>query len=193
MSSKKTEEIKKWISAQVSPKRYQHIKGVAQTAKKLAVLYGLSSDKAELAGWLHDCAKELSKSEMAEWIKKGPFKLDVDEIGIPALWHPHAGASIALEKWGIKDAQILEAIRCHTLGSPAMSPLARVVFVADFIEPGRKFDGVTLVRKIARKSLDASVLLKCSMTIEYLLEKNMKVHGRLLDTWNYFLDVKIEK
>jgi predicted HD superfamily hydrolase involved in NAD metabolism len=193
MGSKKIPEIKKWVSAQVSPKRYQHIQGVAQTAKKLAVLYGLSPDKAELAGWLHDCAKELSKGEMADWIKKGPFKLDLDEIRIPALWHPHAGASIALKKWGIKDAQVLEAIRRHTLGSPAMSPLASVLFVADFIEPGRKFDGVTLVRKIAKKSLSEAVLLKCSMTISYLFEKNTKVHGRLLDTWNYFLGTKNEK
>jgi predicted HD superfamily hydrolase involved in NAD metabolism len=193
MSSKKTEEIKKWVSTQVSPKRYRHIQGVALTARKLGERYGLSSNKAELAGWLHDCAKELSKSEMAEWIKSGPFKLDPDEIRIPALWHPHAGASIAFKKWGIKDTKVLEAIRRHTLGSPAMSPLAQVLFVADFIEPDRKFDGVRLVRKIAQKSLDEAVLLKCSMTISYLLEKNMKVHGRLLDTWNYFLDSKNEE
>lgn len=163
------------------------------TARKLAERYRLPADKAEVAGWLHDSAKELSKSEMNAWMKRSPFKLDEAEKRIPALWHPHAGAAIALKQWGIKDARVLEAIRCHTLGNPAMSPLAQVVFVADFIEPNRDFEGVDLARKTARKSLREAVLLKCSMTVEYLLEKNMKIHGRLLETWNYYLDEKNEK
>ncbi len=192
MTSKKNDEIKKWVSTQVSSKRYLHIQGVVLTARKLAIRYGLSPDKAELAAWLHDCAKELPKTEMAAWIKKSPFKLDMDEIRIPALWHPHAGASIALNKWGIRDARLLDAIRRHTLGSPAMSSLAQVVFVADFIEPGRRFAGVELVRKAAKKSLTQAVLMKCSMTISHLLENNMKVHGRLLETWNSFLEQRNE-
>ena len=73
MTSKKNDEIKKWVSTQVSPKRYLHIQGVALTARKLAIRYGLSPEKAELAGWLHDCAKELPKREMAAWIKKKPL------------------------------------------------------------------------------------------------------------------------
>jgi predicted HD superfamily hydrolase involved in NAD metabolism len=192
MSAKKIEEIKKWVSIQVSSERYQHIRGVVETAKKLAVLYHLSVEKAELAGWLHDCAKELSRSEMQKWIKKSSFDLDVNEKNMPALWHPHAGASIALNQWKIKDDRILEAIRRHTLGSPTMSPLAQIVFVADFIEPGRDFSGVKLVRKVARENLNEAILLKCSMTISYLLGKKMKVHDRLLETWNWFLDKRHE-
>ena len=192
MSAKKIEQIKKWLSTQVNPERYQHIYGVAETAKKLAVLHHLSVEKAELAGWLHDCAKELSRSEMLKWIKKSSFDLDVNERKIPALWHPHAGASIALSQWKIKDVKVLEAIRRHTLGSPAMSPLAQIVFVADFIEPGRDFSGVKLVRKVARENLNEAVLLKCSMTISHLMDKKMKVHDRLLATWNRFLDKRHE-
>jgi predicted HD superfamily hydrolase involved in NAD metabolism len=193
MSKKKLIEIKQWIQGNVSPKRYEHIRGVATTTRKLAIRYHLSPEKAELAGWLHDCAKELSKSEMLYWIKKSPFRLDDTEKKIPALWHPHAGAGMALEKWKITDMQILEAIRCHTLGSPSMSLLAQIVFVGDFVEPGRTFNGISKVRSVALKSLNDAVLMKCAITISHLLSQNMKVHGRLLETWNSFLGGKIEK
>jgi predicted HD superfamily hydrolase involved in NAD metabolism len=193
MVKNKILKIKPWIKVNISPKRYEHIRGVAQTSRKLAVRYGLNPDKAELAGWLHDCAKELPKNEIFDWIKKGPSRLDAAEKNIPTLWHPHAGASIAFHRWKIKDKLILEAIRCHTLGSPTMSLLAQIVFISDFIEPGRRFDGVATARVIAKKNLNGAVLIKCSMTISHLLSQNMKIHSRLLETWNSFLGHEIEK
>jgi predicted HD superfamily hydrolase involved in NAD metabolism len=193
MLKNKLVKIKTWIKANISPKRYEHIRGVAQTSRKLAVRYGLPEDQVELASWLHDCAKELSKDEMKNWIKKGLSQLDATEQKMPALWHPHAGASIALHRWKIKNPKILEAIRCHTLGSSTMSSLAQIVFVADFIEPGRDFEGVSKVRIAAFKDLNQAVLMKCSMTISHLLSDNLKIHPRLLDTWNSFLEKKNEK
>ncbi len=179
-------EIQKWVSAQVSPPRLSHIQGVVQVAEKLAARYGLPVSKVHLAAWLHDCAKEQSKAEMMGWIKKNHGKLDQWEKALPGLWHPHAAVGIALRKWGIKDITILEAIRCHTLGNPGMGPLAQLIFIADFIEPGRSFSGVSLARKAAFESLKSGVLMKASMTIEFLLEKRMKIHPRLLETWNAF-------
>jgi predicted HD superfamily hydrolase involved in NAD metabolism len=193
MAAQKLDQIKKWVGVRVHPERYRHIRGVVATGRELAARHGLPIDKAELAGWLHDCAKELPRAEALAWIRKSPFKLDEGEKKIPALWHPHAGAAIALIQWKITDAKILEAIRYHTLGKPKMSPLAQAIFIADFIEPGRGFKGLDRVRKAARRNLREAVLLKCSMTVSYLLEKNLEVHGRLLETWKYFLDVKNEK
>lgn len=189
ITAKQLNEIKEWLRTQVSPKRYEHIQGVVRSATDLAGRYGAPVEKAQAAAWLHDCAKERSRSEMLGWIRKSPFKLDPDEKTIPALWHPHAGASIALNLWKIKDKAILQAIRCHTLGSPEMSLLAQIIFVADFIEPGRTFEGVQKTRLVAKRDLGSAVLLKCSMTIEHLLSKNMRVHARLLQTWNAFLAV----
>ncbi len=180
-------EIQRWVAGQVSPYRLKHIQGVAQTAVRLAKRYGLPEEKARLAGWLHDCAKERTRAEMERWIRKAGFRMDPVEEKMPALWHPHAGAAMALLKWRIKDKSILEAIRCHTLGSPKMDPLAQVVFVADFIEPSRHFNGVNQVRATARQSLKKGVLAKASITIRFLFEKRMKIHPRLLETWNQFL------
>ena len=186
-TDKKTLEVREWVRTQVSPYRFQHIEGVAKTAKSLAQKHHLPPRKAEWAALLHDCAKELSRAEMKRWIKKGGFKLDKAEEAMPGLWHPHAGAALAKLKWGIKDKDILEAIRCHTLGGAGMGPLARLLFVADFIEPGRRFRGVEVVRRAADSDLAEAVLLKCSMTLQFLFEKGMKVHPRLVETWNSHL------
>lgn len=187
VNSKKIHEIQAWVATQVSPYRLKHIQGVAQTSEKLAKRYGLPVEKARLAAWLHDCAKELPKQEMKRWMGKAGFKLDALEAKMPGLWHPHAGAAIALKKWGIKDKAVLDAIRCHTLGGPNMGPLSQVVFVADFIEPSRHFAGVEKARALARKGLKEGVLAKASMTIQFLFDKKMKVHPRLLETWNQLL------
>lgn len=179
-------EIQRWVSTQVSPYRLKHIQGVVQATEKLAKRLGLSLRKARLAAWLHDCAKELSRREMRAWIKKAGFRLDAQELKMPGLWHSQAGAAIARLKWGINDKAVLEAIQCHTLGSPEMGPLAQVVFVADFIEPQRKFTGVGKMRALACRNLREAILAKASMTIQFLLEKRKRIHPRLLETWNRF-------
>jgi predicted HD superfamily hydrolase involved in NAD metabolism len=179
--------IAQWMKTQVSPERYEHVRGVVRASLKLASRYQVDRKKAELAAWLHDCAKELSRESMLGWLRGSSMRLDSMERCMPGLWHPHAGAAIALRKWKIRDRSVLEAIRCHTLGRPGMDPLAQVLFVADFIEPGRNFTGVRRARQLTRKSLAEGVRVKASMTIRNLLEKGMMIHPRLMDTWNAFL------
>jgi predicted HD superfamily hydrolase involved in NAD metabolism len=179
-------KAKEWVRTQVGPERFRHIRGVARTSIRLARRHGLSSEKAEWAAWLHDCAKEWTRAEMLSWIRRAGFRMDRSERALPALWHPHAGAAAARLKWGIRDRDLLEAIRCHTLGGPGMGPLAQAVFVADFIEPGRDFRGVVEARKAVRSGLRAGVRAKASLTLGFLLSKNVKIHPRLLETWNSF-------
>jgi predicted HD superfamily hydrolase involved in NAD metabolism len=184
------QSIQNWVKTQVSPRRFEHILGVAKTAKLLATRHGQSVSNALLAAWLHDCAKELPKSEMKSWLRKSHFRLDDEEKEMPVLWHPHVAASIAFNKWGVRNLGVLEGIRCHTLGHPRMGSLAQLIFVADFIEPGREFYGVDVVRLAAKKSLTNAVSMKASMTIKFLLEKKMRIHPRLLETWNSFLKLE---
>jgi predicted HD superfamily hydrolase involved in NAD metabolism len=179
--------ISGWVRGQVSFKRFKHIQGVVKTSLKLASKYNIDFKKAQLAGWLHDCAKELPRETMLRWLQGTSFKLDSMEKGMPGLWHPHVGAAIALKKWKIKDNSVLQAIRCHTLGRPGMDRLAQIVFIADFIEPGRDFIGVGRVRKIALRGLADGVCIKALTTVQHLFENRMMIHSRLVDTWNYFL------
>jgi len=119
--------------------------------------------------------------------------LDPMEKEMPALWHPHAGAAAAYLEWNVRDTSVLQAIRCHTLGHLRMRPLAQVLFVADFIEPGRRFPGIEEARRKSGSNLREGILAKASMTIGYLLQKRLTIHPRLLETWNFFKGIANEK
>ncbi len=176
-----------WVKTLVKADRYLHIQGVVEASTMLADQHGLTIEKVALAAWLHDCAKELTREKMLWWIGKGPFHLDRVERQMPGLWHPHAGASMAYHHWKIRDRSILEAIRCHTLGQADMGTIAQAVFVGDFIEKGRRFIGLNKARKAAAQGLREGVLCKASMTMVFLTNKKMRIHPRLVETWNGFL------
>src|SRR6185369_7080414 len=142
MKSPKITDVEKWVKTQVSARRFAHIRGVVSEARKLARANGIPEEKAVLAAWFHDCAKEWTREKMLEALKGSSFKLDALEKKMPGLWHPHAGAATAYKMWKVRDAGILEAVRCHTLGGPKMGPLAQVLFVADFVEPGRVYEEI---------------------------------------------------
>ncbi len=184
----KLDEIRDWVRTHAGPRRYRHIQGVVECASRLALRHGLSAGKARLAAWLHDCAKELTREEMKYWLDRSPFRLDPLEKEMQGLWHSHAGAAIAYRKWGIRDPAVLEAIRCHTTGSSNMGRLAQVLFLADFIEPSREFKGRSRAARIAGRSLREGVLAKASMTLMFLLERKSRIHPRLVETWNGFLN-----
>ncbi len=183
----KIKKIRVWVSQRVGKDRYTHILGVEKAAVVLGKRFGLGELPLRAAALFHDSAKEMTRGEMGTILRKGPFYLDETEEKIPALWHPHAGANLAYHEWGCRNRDILEAVRCHTLGKPGMGKLAQALFVADYIEPGRHFDGLAKARKAARESLTEGVKVKASQTLSYLLATKRKIHPRLVETWNYFL------
>jgi len=106
----------------------------------------------------------------------------------PVLWHAPVGAEAVREELGIDDEEVLDAIRFHTTGRPGMSLLEKVIFLADYIEPGRSFSGVEEVRRLARENLDRAILKALDNTILYLIERGFKVYPQTLLTRNDMLD-----
>jgi predicted HD superfamily hydrolase involved in NAD metabolism len=187
LDENKLSQLRVWVRAKVGQDRFAHILGVEKASRSLARKYGLKEQPLRAAALLHDSAKEMSQSQMAALFRKGPFRLDGGEKALPALWHPQAGANLAYHHWKIRYPEVLDAIRCHTLGRPGMGKLAQALFVADYIEPGRRFAGLSKARRAAQESLSEGVTVKAAQTIEYLLSKGRKVHPRLVETWNAFL------
>lgn len=72
---------------------------------------------------------------------------------------------------GIKDKEVLKAIKYHTSGRPNMTLLEKIIYVADYIEPGRQFPGVEEVRELAKTSLDQALIKSLQNTITFLLKK----------------------
>jgi predicted HD superfamily hydrolase involved in NAD metabolism len=174
----------------VSEERFHHSEGVAVVAATLAETNGVSVTKAVVAAYLHDCAKHTTLEQMKKTLQGTPFRMDAQEKKIPELWHCSVGAALAWKVWKIRDPDVLEAVRWHALGSAKMGPLAQVLFVADYIEPARRFEGVATVRRKARINLRHAVQAKCAGVLTYLARSGQTVHPRLIETWNAFIEPK---
>lgn len=181
------EEITAQLKNTLSEKRFIHTIGVAEAAKELAARWGVDEDRAYLAGLVHDCAKELSVDETIKRLKEDGYGFEDGEDEFPALLHAPLGAVLAKEKFGIDDEEILNAVRYHTTGRKGMTLLEKIVYVADFIEPGRQYSEAKIVAELAKTDIDAAVLREADMVIKFTIDRGRAVHPRTITARNSFL------
>ncbi len=175
-----------YLKNSLSENRFKHTMGVAKTASELARIYSADIEKANTAGLLHDCSKEKSIDEMLDIISKNGGAVDYISKKSSALLHGIAGAYFAKEIFYI-DNEIFDAIRYHTTGKANMSLLTKIIYIADYIEPGRNFPGVDNIRKIAFSNLDEAIIKACSNVIIHTVNKGGAVHPDTVDALNYLL------
>lgn len=174
------------VKPHLTDHRYQHTLGVMETAIQLAKLYGADPKKAELAAIFHDYAKFRPKEEMKQIILEQ--RMDPKLLSFNSeLWHAPVGAYLVEKEAGIKDGEILDAIRYHTSGRPSMTLLEKVIYLADYIEPGRQFPGVEDVREMAKENLTDALIASMKNTIVFLLKKNQPVFPDTIETYNHLI------
>ncbi|NRY61467.1 bis(5'-nucleosyl)-tetraphosphatase (symmetrical) YqeK [Clostridium beijerinckii] len=181
------EEMNLYLKSNLLEKRYMHTLGVADTAKRLAKLNGVSEKKAEIAGLAHDVAKNLSIDKMREMIKENNVIISEIEEKNMNLWHSIVAPIEAKDKLGIDDDEILDAIRWHTTGKEDMSTLTKIIYIADMIEPGRNFEGVDEIRRATFDNLDKGVYFGLTSSIKVLLARNLLIDENTIKARNYFL------
>lgn len=181
------DEIIKYLEKNLNNHRYIHSLNVSKTAVKLAELYGAEINKAKIAGLIHDCAKKLSNEELLSIFKNNNIKVDDISIKSPQLLHGWAAAIIAKQTMGIDDKEILSAVKYHTTGKKHMSLLEKIIYIADYIEPGRDFPGVDELRKITFENLDEGLLKAFDSTIKYVIERNQLIHLDTIEGRNFLL------
>ncbi|ETR65252.1 MAG: metal dependent phosphohydrolase, partial [Candidatus Magnetoglobus multicellularis str. Araruama] len=125
------------LQKELSPKRYQHSLRVAREAVLLAQITGFDTQKAQIGGLLHDCAKHLEDNQLIAIAQQMGYTISKQEQEIPHLLHAPVGAWFARIHYGIVDPEILQAISRHALGGPEPSLLDQIVYTADFMEPNR--------------------------------------------------------
>ncbi|KGF13373.1 phosphohydrolase [Peptostreptococcus sp. MV1] len=169
-------------------KRWTHSLNVARAAVRLAELMGCDSEKAEIAGILHDTAKYVKLADVGSYCDKYNIKLDDMEKKSTALSHSILGSYIAKYEFGIDDENILSAIRYHTTAKPAMNTLEEIIYVADVIEIGRDYPGVDDLREVALSGdLDRAVLMALENAIMSVMRKKAPLHLRTIEARNYYL------
>ncbi len=183
----KADIIKEYAKTVLSEMRFAHTVNVAEEAKRLASIWGADSDAAYFAGIIHDIAKEIPKGQMLDALAKYGYKPDDTEEQNPELLHGKLAAYIASDKFGVDNAEILSAVAYHTTGRPEMSLLEKIIYVADFTEPGRKYPEACKIRKLANENLDKAVLFQTDMVIKFVIDRGRVLHTDTVNTRNYFL------
>ncbi len=131
------------LHERLAEERWRHTLVVAETAYRIAAALNWpppERERALLAGLLHDVAKELPherQRELAGLPREDPASADPEAFTGPLL-HARAAAAVAAHEYRITDEGILEAIACHPTGTPGQAPLVQLLFVADYLEPGRQ-------------------------------------------------------
>ncbi|WP_099158570.1 bis(5'-nucleosyl)-tetraphosphatase (symmetrical) YqeK [Virgibacillus ndiopensis] len=171
------------VKQQLTEKRFEHTLRVAETAVDLAKKNNISEEKAEFAAVFHDYAKFRSLEEMKRWILSSSLPNDLLHYH-HELWHAPVGAILVREEQGIKDKELLGAIHYHTTGRAHMSVLEKVIFLADYIEPGRSFPGLDEVREMAQVDLDHACWLTSRNTIEFLMRKKSRIYPDTFHAYN---------
>lgn len=180
-------KIRKKMEKTLDHKRFDHTLGVAYTASALAMRYQEDINKAQIAGFLHDCAKCMDNEEKMSICKKHHILITEIERQNPYLLHAKVGSYIARKKFHIHDADILNSISNHTTGRPGMSQLEKIIYIADYIEPGRKqAPNLKQVRQLAFTDIDAALLKILQDTLGYLEDIDSPIDPMTQQTYDYY-------
>lgn len=180
-------KIRKAMEKLQDAKRYEHTLGVAYTAAALAMRYDVPIKEAQMAGLLHDCAKCLSDEKKLSICEKHNIPVSPVEKRNPYLLHAKVGSFMAMDEFHIYDTEIINAILNHTTGRPGMSTLEKIIFVADYIEPGRKqAPHLQELRKQAFIDLDQTLVRILKDTLDYLEEKEGETDLMTYRTYEYY-------
>ena len=171
------------IKGRVPEKRYIHTIGVMETAIHLAKRYGQDEKKAEVAAVFHDIAKYAD----VEWMKRVVYKEHLDPRLLDwnsEILHGPVGAWIVQNEFGIEDEDVLNAIRFHTTGRANMTPLEKIIYVADMIEPNRKFPGVEDLRQYAMLSLEEAFTACVTHSLTFLIQAQLAIYPVSIECYN---------
>lgn len=129
-------ELLAYVESQLSEQRYAHTIRVLTTAIKIATNLEVDLEALKIACITHDMTKE----DMS-WTEDMMREIGINDEQIIAqthVWHGFTSAYRLKNEFGIKNEQILDAVRYHTIGSPDFDLVGKVLYIADYIEPNRK-------------------------------------------------------
>lgn len=169
------DEVRLRMGRILSDRRLQHTLRVEQEAAELARIWKEDEYEARLAALLHDCAREMPVEKQLNLLEKYGIIIQYDSKEYPQLLHALTGSVLALREYGAPPS-VAQAIRSHTLGSPGMSLLDKILFIADSIEPGRAYPGLEQLREKARRDLDSAVIDNMEQTCAYVCAQGKRPH-----------------
>lgn len=169
----------------IGVKRLNHSLNVVDTAVDLAKSHNISIHKTQIAAILHDCGRLKNTDLYMEQLKKYSLVVDKNSLVNTNLIHAISGRFIAYEIYGVTDHDILNSIRYHTTGRNNMSLLEKIIYLADAIEPLRKYEDVELIREVSKIDINNAMILSIESTLEYLKKSNLNIHFNTIKCLNW--------
>jgi len=177
------------VKSLLSKKRYKHTLGVLKVSLILARKYKVNQKKIFYAAILHDIAKDIKISKQKKIIEK---LKDKEVKKIRDIWHGFVGEILAKKIFGIKDKNILNAIKYHSTGNLMMGNIEKIIFVADYIEPGRHYSSSVSIRKKIKNNitLDELMFLILEKKLIYLIREKKIIYESSIKLWNNLAKLK---
>lgn len=179
--------LTKKLRERLTRERLEHSLSVANTARSLALVHGIPVQKAYVAGLLHDVARDMPFRDLVTYARRSGIPVGPIELEEPVLLHAPVGAAVARCELGVTDKDILRAISRHTTGCRGMSPLDLVLYISDYMEPGRRFEGIESVRIAAFEDLETGAVMAMDCTITYLMRQRRLIHPKTVQARNDLL------
>ena len=170
-----TEKVRRYVKKSVSEKRYSHSVRTAEMCRKLCALYGLDEKTGYFAGISHDMCKNFKPEQLLSLAQEDRADVSELERKKPSLLHGRAAAVLLKNDFGVTDSSVLEAVANHTFGKTGMCSLAKVLYAADKIEPGREHVTEDYLARLLALSLDGLVKAVLEENIDYLRKKGSAV------------------
>jgi predicted HD superfamily hydrolase involved in NAD metabolism len=182
-------EIRERVRREMEPDTFQHAERTVEVARQLAIAHGEDPDRAEVAALVHDIADRFSDRELLRLADHYDIAVSLTEAHVPKLLHAKVGAEMLRES-GVRDEELLDAVREHITGGPRMSLLSKITFVADKIEPyrDRHYGGLDPVREIALRDLDEAIMQLYAWRIDHLVEEGRPVDDALTTSRNRLIE-----
>ncbi len=174
-------------------KRIEHSIRVKETALQLYKIWGGNKQVLVYAALLHDIARDLPIEKLIEIAEKNGYRIDKIEAENPIILHAPIGAIIAEKDFGITDKNILNCIKYHTTGRASITLNEAIIYLADFIEPGRDFEDAKKVRKIAFADLKEAVIQETILNVAYLMNARVPIHPKTIEMFNSLLKKQLTK
>lgn len=179
------------LKATQHERRFNHTLGVVSEAERLAPKFGVDAEKAKLTALLHDCAKNLDEATGEDFFvlcQKYGVKLDECARNESALVHAFLGAAVAYKEYGIEDNEILEAIYYHTTARANMTPLEKLIYIADMTEPGRTIEQAKEIRRLVEENIDEALIYAIGCSIKHVIKKGTLIHPDSIHALNYLIE-----
>lgn len=168
----------------LSPPKFRHVLGVTHAAVALAQRHGVALEQAAAAGLLHDRSKAMKPEAIEADLREWGEAIPEEDRDYPAVWHGLHAAAWARRTGalaGIEGAEaIVEAVRLHSTADAGMGPLAKILFIADYTEPGRDFEGVGELRELAARDLEQGFAACLERKYRHMMSKGKAISPRAL-------------